>query len=436
VRRSLAIALILITACADGGSAPLDAGDVESDAAGGPPDAATGLPDGALPLDAGGPDASVPPSTANVRWIGGACEGPADCPFAGGMCLREGFPNGMCTRECTGICPDRTQAGDTVTACIDGRPPGFDQGLCVSRCDRAVLPPNGCAPGYRCVPRNRYRDPARVLDVCVPEVPASACGGVDELVGIDYPDRGKLWIPGEAQCGGAFPLVVMLHGINPGRNETPSLGGGRNLQHLVRSLIDARLVAPVILAEPVQTNAAAATSTGLYAPQHWEPATHLDRLAPELARRAITLSSISYIGHSGAGCDSRNGLYLVLARYAQLIPGYAPRMKLWGLEDVCYGGAYHHTAPVNALSGKGTAIVNVWSGQGDPTEFENGLIPQPAALPCAEVVFSRCIRHPTEPWCSYRTRAAVVDHNTNPYFFVREAFPQVFPVDPAVQACR
>jgi hypothetical protein len=269
--------------------------------------------------------------------------------------------------------------------------------------------------------------------MCVPDV-AAPCDAEDELVALDYPDRGGLWIPREAQCGGAFPLVVMLHGINPAMNPTPSLGGGRRLEYAVRSLIDGGVMRPVILAEPVQLEGAA-SSTGLYAPAVWEPADHLDLLVPELTRRGITIASLSYTGHSGAGCDAGNGLYLVLARHAQLIPTYAPAMKLWGLEDICYAGAYHWTAPLATLAGTGTAIINMWSEQGDPTAFEDGLIPEPQSLPCASALYPRCIRHPSEPWCSYRTRADI-DHDDNPFFFVREALPQVFSTAAGVVPCR
>jgi hypothetical protein len=298
-----------------------------------------------------------------------------------------------------------------------------------------VLPEAGCPAGYVCLPKSRYLDPSFILDVCVPAPPSRTCDGEDQFIPIDYPDRGGLWIPAEAQCGGAFGLVVMLHGINPSNNPTPSLNGGRHLEYEVRSLLDTGLMVPVLLAEPVQLGPDAASSTGLYDAEHFDPAHHLDLLLPELESRGITLSSLSYTGHSGAGCDSQNGLYLVLARYASLIPAFAPAMKLWGAEDICYGGSYHFTAPMTTLDGKGTAIVNMYSVQGDPTDFENGLIPDPAPLPCSDAIFTKCIRHKVKPWCSYRTRSPI-QHDDNPFFFVRELFPRVFPADTSIEPCR
>jgi hypothetical protein len=368
------------------------------------------------------------------------------CAFTGSMCLTDGFPNGMCTEECmwssaagAAICPDRNHPTDTTTGCVDGRPFGFDQGLCVSRCDTTKLPPTGCAPGYHCLPKSRYLDPSTILNVCVPDVPHTACpSGQDEIIDVNYPQDGSVWVPREAQCGGSFPLVVMLHGINPSMNPTPSLGGGRHLEYEVRSLIDAGLIKPVILAEPVQDDAASAGSTGLYTASEWEPAHHLDLVNAVLDPRGITIADLSYIGHSGAGCDSKNGLYLVLDRYADLIPSYAPTMRMWGLEDVCYVGDYHWKAPMAALDGTGTVIFNMWSVQNDPTAFENGLLPNPVAMAsCPDSIYSKCIRDPVKPWCSYRTKSSAgIMHDDNPMFFVREAFPQVFPVDPSIQPCR
>lgn len=384
--------------------------------------------DGGGSADAAPVVADAPAGT--LGWIGSRCSGAADCPFAEGTCLTEGFPGGLCTEECPLLCPDKP--GAPVTFCVDGRPFGFDRGLCVSRC----ASPADCAPGWQCAPRNRYADPYTVVRVCVPAPAASPCIAEDELVDIAYPDLGKLWIPHEAQCGGALPLVVLLHGINPGQNPTPSLGGGRHLEIVVRALVDAGVVRPVLLAEPVQTQNAS-SSTGLYAPQYFDPATHLDKIAAELVRRGVTVSTLSYAGHSGAGCDPSNGLYLVLARLGELVPAYAPALRMWATEDICYAGPYSWQAPLAALGGKGDVLFNMTTTGGDPTAFEAGLFPTPQVLPCAGVLYASCIRHPTEAWCSYRTHVGDgIDHDTNPFFFVREAFPQVFPVDSTIHPCR
>jgi len=194
----------------------------------------------------------------------------------------------------------------------------------------------------------------------------------------------------------------------------------------------------VVLAEPVQDDAAAASSTTLYDAAELDPAHHLALVHAILEPRGIGVTSLSYTGHSGAGCDPDNGLYAVVAHVDDLIPTYAPELRLWGLMDVCYSGSYHYAAPASAFMGTSTVIFNIWSVQGDPTEFEDGLIPSPVPIAsCPDSVYTKCIRHPTEPWCSYRTSSAAgIGHLDNPTFFVREAFPQVFPTDAATQPCR
>jgi hypothetical protein len=439
--RLWALVAVLVAACGSiGGDGP-DAAPPPADARAvdGRADARP-VPDAPDDIDAAPTADAPPPSTANQGWIGGACRDGTDCHFTDGMCLTDGFPNGMCTEECDMLCPDMTAPGDTTTFCVDGKAWGFDRGLCVSRCDTTQFPGTGCAGGYHCVPRNRFLDPSTVQSVCVPDPGPGACpGATDELVELDYPDKGMIWIPAEAHCGGAFPLVIMLHGINPSMNPTPSLGGGRHLEYEVRSLIDAKIITPVILAEPVQLDADSASSSTLYDSAHWDPVVYMDKIVAITGARhpSILFSSLSYTGHSGAGCDPQNGLYQVLDRVDDLVPAYAPAFKLWGAEDICYSGDYHWQEPVAALAGRNAVILNIFTVQGDPTEFEDGLIPDPMALTCNPSLLMNCIAHKTEHWCSYRTDNSIgITHDSNPYVFVREAFPQVFSTDPITEPCR
>jgi hypothetical protein len=338
--------------------------------------------------------------------------------YDGAICLLDGFPNGTCSLACDDVCPDRGEPGDTVTFCVDGRPFGLEHGACVSKCDLGVLPGDGCADGYACVDRHRYGDPYTVDQVCVPDQPLP-CGD-DEMIEIDYPDKGALWIPSEARCGGTFDLVVMLHGINPSNNPTPSLNGGRRLDLITRALINGGNIKPVILAEPVHFEG---SSTYLYG-AGYDLTTHLDLIRAQLDARGITIGSLSYTGHSGAGCDPNNGLYKVLDELGTLVPAYAPELKLWGMEDICYEPTYHWTAPTSVLGGTNTRVINIYSVQGDPSGYEANMFADDLAYGCDATTYTHCLRSSTHPWCSARTIG--VAHNNNPYFFIREVFPQVF----------
>jgi hypothetical protein len=368
-------------------------------------------------------DGGFVPSPANVGWIGGACRDASDCFDVGdAICLRDGYPNGVCTSRCTGLCPDRGEA-DALTFCVDGLPHGEPNGVCLSRCDPDLLPPSGCADGYRCVPHNRYGDPRTVISVCVPAIEEACPGARDELVPLDYPDRGAVWIPAEAACE-PVDLLVMLHGINPDSVETPSLGGGRRAENLVRAFIDAGLITPLALAEPVHFRG---SSTLLYGAD-FDPEEHLRRVIEILDGAEIR--SISYVGHSGSGCDPNNGLYEVLDRFDELVPAYAPSMRLWGTMDVCYGAAYHWDLPRAVLEDRGVVLANLSTSGGSAADFdafEEGLFGDPIAIDCDPSLYSRCVRDPIEPWSSYRTSASSsITHDTNPYFFLREILPRVF----------
>ncbi|NOY90720.1 MAG: hypothetical protein GXP55_05870 [Deltaproteobacteria bacterium] len=389
--------------------------------------------DADVTMDSGTPAA---PSPANLGWIGGACADASACTDLGGAeCLRGGFANGACTQECTGICPDRGEPTDTLSFCVDGAPYGRSRGLCFARCDRAVLPPTGCPEGYVCAPRNRFGSPRTSVDVCVPERVAMGCpGGVDELIDLPYPDRGALWVPREAACGGDFDLLVMLHGINPSSATHSSLGGGRNLQQLARALLDEGRITPLILAEPVHFQA---SSSRLYGAEY-DPVEHLSRITSELEARGIRLSSISFSGHSGAGCNRDNGLYKVLEMQDALVPRFAPSFRLVGFADVCYGPAYHAEIPTR--TGRGLTLVNMLATMATDTEadaFEAAFLGSATAFDCDPRSWRSCRRHASERWCSYRGDLSTgIDHDTAPYWFFREVVPRVFGTDPAREACR
>jgi len=112
----------------------------------------------------------------NAGWIGGRCSSAADCSdpafTQAAQCETQGFPNGYCTQACdlssgTYVCPDEANVGSngfTITRCIDanGMP------MCAAQCDFTASPDTGCRPGYTCVERGRFMQPAHVYAVCLP----------------------------------------------------------------------------------------------------------------------------------------------------------------------------------------------------------------------------------------------------------------------------
>jgi hypothetical protein len=134
-----------------------------------PADATSPQPDGSMtPIADMGTTMNMdlpPDPMVNTGWIGGPCDRDTDCNFDEGYCLPEqdGFPRGMCTQGCSGLCPDRD--GMPVTFCAADV---IESGTCVQRCDSTFFAATGCRPGYTCEGRDRAGEPQNNIGVCVP----------------------------------------------------------------------------------------------------------------------------------------------------------------------------------------------------------------------------------------------------------------------------
>lgn len=109
-------------------------------------------------------DNATPPRQS---WIGEPCSRNSDCNFTGGRCqtTQSGYPQGHCTQDCTRTCPDKS--GKPVTFCIKD---ASGKGHCVSQCNTALFPQNGCRSGYSCRSQSRFNDTNTRKDVCIPYV--------------------------------------------------------------------------------------------------------------------------------------------------------------------------------------------------------------------------------------------------------------------------
>lgn len=126
-----------------------------------PDDAADDSSGGEIPVDCS-PAWTTP-------WIGSPCVGDGDCAYDGGECLlpADGFVCGTCSQPCTVGCPDTD--GAPVTYCINGTDVGLtDAGYCLSKCDPAILPADGCRDGYACNVLERF-DASSADWVCIPD---------------------------------------------------------------------------------------------------------------------------------------------------------------------------------------------------------------------------------------------------------------------------
>lgn len=104
-----------------------------------------------------------------------------------------------------------------------------------------------------------------------------------------------------------LPLIVLLHGVNPGGELHLWLGGGaRDLRPLATSLMQSAKVTPFVLAAPSQTRAARSADSlweGFDLGSFVQAVADASAGAVEIDREHVVL-----MGHSGAGCNPSGGL--------------------------------------------------------------------------------------------------------------------------------
>ena len=179
------------------------------------PPAKDGPVDSLAPLDSAEP--------GPVGFIGSPCASDADCPYEGGLCLTEGFPDGTCSMACDRLCPDAD--GYPVTFCVENAElpasAPLDDGGCLSRCDFGFFPEGGCRDGYGCVVVSRANEPETQNFACLPERQSELSSCHDELaargvsfeptlVAEDHPDDNP-----DLTCSIQHPVYVLgpVHGV-------------------------------------------------------------------------------------------------------------------------------------------------------------------------------------------------------------------------------
>jgi hypothetical protein len=238
----------------------------------------------------------------------------------------------------------------------------------------------------------------------------------DEIVPLKYPAAGQVWIPREVGCGGRAEVVILLHGNQGSPSAAPSVGGGRHLERLARTLISSGAVRPVVLAEPVQYSSCGG-GRDLFG-SGFSFVEYKKRLFRLLGARKIRPTSLAVIGHSGSGCCPNAGVFKAAEQLG--------RLKLLATSDTCYHSQSYSKRLQEVLK-PGTIYVNV--ARGEPAydrykTFETELLgkkPVPFRL-CRKELYRRCIKHPTRPWHSYTTKRTDAGyHDAIPFLALRNS---------------
>jgi hypothetical protein len=373
------------------------------------------------------------PTELPTEFVGGACQTNDDCSYPGGICLSEkdGFPGGMCSMECDLLCPradlslipSMAKAGASPTLCVTAKQLGYPgtKGLC-TLVSKPNEPDAGCRPGY--VPTIQVRNSAQdsLRWVCTPAMasaPESCAEVEDEIIEIAYPDKGRVYVPKEARCGGRFDLIIIMHGDQANIFRTaPNLGEApesNRLDLIVRGLIDEKKSRPVLLAEPVENN----WTCNLWDEDGFSPTYYISKVKEALAAKKIELGTISVFGHSRGACCLNGGVY----RMGQVIPN----LKLWGKSDGCYKEEGFDTYPEKVLAKTNAVVFTLQktSRLKDTGHLEAFTGKSPQSLVCDSKDLKSCYKHPTREWYSFQSDS--LQHREIPKLFIQEILTRFFP---------
>jgi len=170
----------------------------------------------------------------------------------------------------------------------------------------------------------------------------------------------------------ALPLIVFLHGTNPGGDLHLWLGGGgHDLRPLARRLFTEKKLRRFILAGPSQTRAAGHGRT-LW--QDFDLSAFVDDVAEALDGRAtIDRGSVVFVGHSGAGCNPRGGLATDFWSHGRVSP--RTLIAIDPCLDAKLGAAFARRPPRVPLWVMWQSAV--WPRE--PAAFKSALVPSDAA---------------------------------------------------------
>ncbi len=174
----------------------------------------------------------------------------------------------------------------------------------------------------------------------------------------NYGDGGKIWIPREAQCGGTFPVIILLHGQSP-----PGVYEGQKVYETAEQLISSRQVYPVILIEQYAKK------------EHWindnpwptskyNVNDHILAIEKQFQQFNINIQHVSVLGHSAANCYSSGGLRTIAKDRTLFLLGLLdPTCNYQVLAkpdpQQCPKVQDYAEPHIEAINGKGTILVAV-----------------------------------------------------------------------------
>jgi hypothetical protein len=147
-----------------------------------------------------------------------------------------------------------------------------------------------------------------------------------------FPENGvNIIIPKEGNCPGKLPMIVFFHGCHPG-NLGSAMGIVSQMVETMKKTVKEGKSDPVILVVPTQAagDGWQNSPNGACGPALWGSAFDLKKVVDEASQNlpsGITVSSVSFAGHSGAGCNLQGSLHKAAELY--------PNAYAFGVFDTC-----------------------------------------------------------------------------------------------------
>ncbi len=256
------------------------------------------------------------------------------------------------------------------------------------------------------------------------------CSGVDKMLSskvdssMNFMDGLKIFIPGKATCGGIYPVIVTLHGLNKENKFDISMGPGSRGMELIVNQHTSNGGEPVILVEPIDFKP---SSDVLWA-SGFDYSALMNIVRSKLQENNIQISDISVFGHSGAGCSRSNGIYKIIKTEKNL--------RFVGLSDTCfnteYGNALKRDLPASTvLISINNGNVASWNpGVREFADFENEL--GMTSTTCTTSKYSYCKTNSNSNRLSFQVSGTI--HGEVPDILLSEILSRIVSGDEALLA--
>lgn len=184
-----------------------------------------------------------------------------------------------------------------------------------------------------------------------------------------FPPNGVgVFIPKEGNCPGQLPMIVYFHGCHKGAISS-GMKSATDMLNTLRRLVEQGKADPVIVVIPTQKKGAGwqEAPEGACGPALWGSAFDMKTVVDQATQnlpRGVTVSELSFVGHSGSGCNLKGSLHKAAELY--------PAMYAMGVFDTCAGEVWGQSLQ-NKLSPQ-TRMLMTYATMGKDRSAQNKIL--------------------------------------------------------------